>query len=133
MITSKDVTILKEFLLVLEQRVSQELGGFALFALIKRDDDYGDWDLVVSAPWVKDERDLMELISIELNKNLVLQDWGMLSRIVVLSPDEPFVAAINKLVDVEHANDVSITNRQVIHVPIEDSYIITSKPLAVAA
>lgn len=131
---SPDVTNLKDGLLLLEERLSQEQGRFALFALFKREDAYGDWDLVISAPWVGDNKmKLLDLISLDLKKNFVWEDRAMLSRIVILAPDDPFVEAINKLVDVAHAEDIRITDRVVNEVPIEDSYIITSKGLSGAS
>jgi hypothetical protein len=116
-------------LLDIEQRINQESGALVLFALFERDDAPGKWDLVVSAAWAKEnqEKDLINRIAIQVRNDLRWEEKVMLSRILILDPQDPFVQAINGMANVDHAKDLRITNFVINGTSIKDSYIITSR------
>ncbi len=46
-----------------EEKISRERGAFALFGLFERSDIFGKYDVVVSAPWLKDDLSSLGLIT----------------------------------------------------------------------
>jgi hypothetical protein len=120
------ISALVEKLLDIEARINLEAGSLVLFALIERDDAPGKWDLVVSAAWAKErQKDLLNRIALQVKNNLRWEEKVILSRILILDPQDPFVRAINNMVNVEHGRD-RLSNFLVNGVSIKDSYIITS-------
>jgi hypothetical protein len=113
-------------LLDIEATINLEVGSLALFALIEREDAPGKWDLVVSAAWAKErQKDLLNRIALQVRNNLTWEERIALSRILILDPVDPFVRAINNMVNVEHGRD-RVSNFFVNGVSIKDSYIMTS-------
>ncbi len=120
------ISPLVEKLLNIEARINLEAGSLVLFALIERDDAPGKWDLVVSAAWAKEkQKDLLNRIALQLRNILSWEEKVILSRILILDPQDPFVRAINNLVNVEHGRD-RVSNFLVNGILIKDSYIFTS-------
>jgi hypothetical protein len=120
------ISSLVEKLLDIEGRINLEAGSLVLFALIERDDAPGKWDLVVSVAWAKESRKyLLNRIALHVKNNLTWEEKVMLSRILILEPQDPFVRAINNRVSIKHGRD-RISNLLVNGIPIKDSYIITS-------
>jgi hypothetical protein len=121
------ISSLVEKLLDIELRINQEAGSLVLFALIERDDAPGKWDLVVSAVWAKERhKDLLNRIALHVRNNLRWEERVLLSRILILDPQDPFVRAINNMFkDVDHGRD-RFSNFLVNGIAIKDSYIITS-------
>jgi hypothetical protein len=120
------ISPLVEKLLAIEARINLEAGSLVLFALIERDDAPGKWDLVVSAAWAKErQKFLLNYIALQVRHNLLWEEKLILSRILILDPQDPFVRAINNMVNVEHGRD-RLSNFLVNGVSIKDSHIITS-------
>jgi hypothetical protein len=65
-------------------------GDFALFALLKRANAPGTWDLVVSAPWLESGnlKVTTELVDM-LAKSIGRASLQQLARVVTLAPDNP--------------------------------------------
>ncbi|MDQ3635594.1 MAG: hypothetical protein M3405_13950 [Acidobacteriota bacterium] len=109
-----------------EVEISSEKGEFVLFALIEREDSLGKWDIVISAKWIEDKKkEVIEFIASNLKNKLNEEEQLMLSRIVVLSPNDPFVKSLN-MIGVEHGT-VRISNNNFNGVFIKEGYLITSK------
>ena len=53
-----------------EKSLSEDKGNFKLFAVFSRPDTEGRWDIVISADWIKSEREGLDYISKKLTKNL---------------------------------------------------------------
>ena len=121
------ISPLVEKLLDIEARIKLEAGSLVLFALIERDDAPGKWDLVVSAAWAKErQKDLLNRIALQVRNNLTWEEKVMLSRILILDPQDPFVRAINNMFkDVDHGRK-RFSNFLVNGISIKDSYIMTS-------
>lgn len=110
----------------IELRITRDTGPLVLFALIERDDAPGKWDLIVSAAWAKErQKDLLNLIALQVRKNLSWEEKLILSRILILDSQDPFVRAINNTVKVEHGR-ARVSNSLVNDISIKDAYIITS-------
>jgi len=76
--------IVKKLQLV-STRVSQRKGNVSFFGLFKRPDMNNKWDIIISAPWVRDkkENDLVDVISI-LKTTLGSDELEFISNIVLL-------------------------------------------------
>lgn len=119
-------------LLQVERSVSVEKGPFALFALLLREEAPEKWDLVVSAPWIEeDKRSALKLISERVKSLLTVSELLTLSRIVVADPSDPAVDAINRAVKVEHSavevKDSTFFGHQIRHAHIFASKRETSE------
>jgi hypothetical protein len=109
----------------IEVEISTEKGSFTLFALIEREDSLGKWDIVISADWVNDkEKALINTLALKIRKSLNADEQLMLSRIVVLSPTDPFVKNLNAI-GVEHGS-FKLSNNTFNGIFIKEAYLITS-------
>ena len=91
-------------LLQVERSVAAEKGPFALFALLLREEAADKWDLVVSAPWIEENKGAaLKLISERIKGSLASSDLPTISRIVIADPSDPAVDSINRAISVEHS------------------------------
>jgi hypothetical protein len=72
--------------------IARKKGDFTLFAIVRRSDAFGCWDLVVSAPWLgegtlKATRELVRLLSDSIGKSSLPK----FARVVTLKADHPMV------------------------------------------
>jgi hypothetical protein len=118
----------------LESQIAQEKGDFVLFALFLREDVPDRWDLIVSAPWVgEDKQATVSYLVDEIKSRLGEQDLTRLSRIIIVDPDDTAVQSLNQAIHVEHG-DVEVRESNFFGLEIKHAYIITSKrPPAPAA
>jgi hypothetical protein len=112
-----------------EKEIAKEKGPFSLFALFLRDDVPDRWDLVVSAPWVKNNKQTLNYLVHEIKSTLTPDDLISLSRIVMVEPSDKPVQAINRAFNVEHGK-VEVRDVQFFGLPIKHGYIITSRRAA---
>lgn len=76
-----------------------EHGSFLIFALFLREKPIEKWDVVISAPWLNSkELSAYKLISSKLQEVLTESESLLLSRIVILDPDDQ---AVTFLLDLE--------------------------------
>ena len=110
----------------LERDFSDHHGPFCLFGLFSNDKFTSQWDLVVSAPWLNEDklewtRELSLLIAAKLGEENFLR----LSKLAVLDTQDPFVKAVTSKFRTEHGGqryvNVSL-NRQ----EFDEVFIITS-------
>lgn len=113
-----------------ERDISEEKGGFSLFALFLREDGINTWDLVVSAPWFgKNELATLKYISEKLRSHLRKHDFLNLSRIVLLDPDDDRVKDLQNRFQIEH-DKVEVRNAEFFDMQMSRAYIITASPNA---
>lgn len=121
-----DIETIAEKLCKVERELSDEKGDFSLFAIFDREDGIGRFDVVVAAPWIGDEEKAAIIaIADKITARLTKQEVVMLSRVVVLSPDDDFVRTINARFEAKHKM-LRTFNINVNDVPIRDGFIITS-------
>ncbi|MCI0826070.1 MAG: hypothetical protein J4N90_15080 [Chloroflexi bacterium] len=114
-------------LVALERNISNEKGGFYLFALFLREDSPNKWDVVAAAPWFKaHDRQALDFIAKELQSNLRTDELVSISRIVLVDDDNPGVHAIQRMVRIEHGT-VELLDNFVFGMHIKHAYVITSK------
>lgn len=115
-----------EALLQVERSISEEKGPFSLFALFLREEAPEKWDLVVSAPWIEeDKKSALKLISERVQGCLTASDLPIISRIVLADPSDPAVAAINRAVRVEHSA-VEVKDSTFFGLQIKQAHIFAS-------
>ena|SRR5438552_405964 len=112
-----------------ERDVANEKGGLNLFAVLEREDLADRWDLVVSAPWAKEDETTLRYLTSALKRHLENVDMTVLSRIVVLPATENPVLALNESFNVEHGN-VELSEPARFGLPVKHGYIITSRRAA---
>ena len=120
---------LAEKVRAVERDIAQEKGPFNLYALLEREDLSDRWDLVVSAPWAKEDRVTLQYLANSLKRHLTPSDMTLLSRVVVLNADEDPVRSITESYDVEHGR-VELNEPARFGLPVKYGYIITSRRAA---
>jgi hypothetical protein len=112
-----------------EWDISREKGSLSLFAFFEREDVYDRWDVVLAAPWAKDDELTVRYVIDVLKKHLEPSEMVRLSRIVVLEPDEEPVKSLTEAYDVEHGQ-VRLIDPEDFKLPVRRGYIITARRAA---
>lgn len=115
-----------EKLVQAEQAMIAEKGPFLLFAIVLREDAPDVWDLVAASSWIdKDKSSSLRYISDKVRSFLNADELVKLSRIVLIEPDSPALAAFQRAIHVEHGI-VEIKNSDFIGLQVKHAYLITS-------
>ena len=110
----------------LEKKLADEKGDFVLFALFQREESPHWLDVVISAPWIRKNKDKALMFMTEkIQSILTPEEMVKLSMVVILSPTEPFVREVTSDFQVEHGN-VEFTYREFNGMLMKHAYIITS-------
>ena len=110
-----------------EQEMAAEKGQFLVFALFLREDAPDLWDVVVAAPWVtKNKSDSLQYMSNKLRAVLNPNEFMKLSRIVIIEPDNPALAALQQAISIEHGT-TEIKDSNFFGLQIKHAYLITSR------
>lgn len=113
-----------------EQHIADEKGPLYLCALLEPTDYlYDRWDLLISAPWAKRDRDTVLYVADVLNRHLTRQERRRVSSITVLDPSEHPVKEIHERYDVEHGK-VEVLDAVYMDLDVRRAYIITSRRAA---
>lgn len=121
------VTNLIEKFARLEAEIAQERGDFTFFALFMREDVPDRWDLIISAPWVaEDKQGAVHYLVAQIKSRLGKEDLICLSRIVPVDPEDVAVQNLNRAIQVEHGN-VEVNDSNFFGLAIKRAHIITSK------
>jgi hypothetical protein len=120
---------LAEKLRVLEGDIAAERGSLNLFALLEREDLSDRWDLVISAPWAREDEATLKYVADAVKRHLEPAEVTRLSRIVILDADQDPVRAITDTYDVEYGR-VEIAQPARFGLPVKQGYIITSRRAA---
>lgn len=111
----------------LESELSAKKGDFALFALFMRGELPDRWDLIVSAPWLPENRQAaVNYLVNEIKSQLGVDALITLSQIAVFDSQHVSVQDFNRTIQVEHG-DLEIRDRYLFGLPIRLAHIITSK------
>jgi hypothetical protein len=80
--------------------LEREYGEFTLFCMVELEDFEGRWDIVVSATWFPaSEAQALSLLINYIHDNLSEEELLQILRVVILSPEEPFVEEVIALTD----------------------------------
>ena len=111
----------------LESDVATAKGEFVLFALFMREDVPDRWDLMVSAPWIGDDKQgVVDYLVGEIRSRMGTQALTDLSRIVVVDPNDAAVQALNRAIRIEHGG-VEVKDINFFCLQVKHAFIITSK------
>jgi hypothetical protein len=111
---------------LVERDAAQAHGPFTLFALFERSDAFGRWDVVVSAPWLTEDRDGILTITQPLVRHFSSDEIARLSRVVPLSTESDFVKTVLRLAPL--AKDGFIEIRDTLYgVELERAYILAAQ------
>ena len=122
---------LLERLRTLEQEISREMGDFRLFGVFLREDARDKWDVVVAATWFSRlGTDPIEFLSDRLKSALGLAGLMMISRIVAIKEQDPFLEEVNDAVQVRHSVR-EIADVDLAGVPVSRGFILTSIPAGI--
>ena len=119
---------INEFIAI-EREISEEKGGFELFALFLREYTIEKWDLLVAAPWLfKDKAEGLDYIAKKIQKKFKAnkEPLIMLSRIVIIEKSNPALEAFLNTFNVEHAHS-EVVDRTLFGLQIKRAYVITAK------
>jgi hypothetical protein len=110
-----------------EQEMASEKGRFLLFALFLREDAPDLWDVVVATPGVtKNKSDSLQYMSNKLRAVLNTNEFIKLSRIVIIEPENPALAALQQAISIEHGT-TEIKDGNFFGPHIKRAYLITSR------
>jgi len=110
-----------------EQEMAAEKGAFLLFAMFLREDAPDVWDLVVASSWIAtDKSGSLRYISDKVRSILDADELVKLSRIVLIEPDSPALAALQQVIHVEHSI-AEIKDSDFSGLQIKHAYLITSR------
>ena len=109
-----------------EEVISRRKGGFNLFALMLRDGADNQWDILVSAPWIKnDKTNALKFISSELRKGLKEAEILAISRVIAVEDFEPVMKAFHSAINVEHGS-IEFERCTLFGLEIKRAFVITS-------
>ncbi|NLJ29091.1 MAG: hypothetical protein GX433_13945 [Deltaproteobacteria bacterium] len=100
-----------EKLIRAEREMSEDKGAFLLFAFSLREDAPDLWDLIVSAPWItQDKSGSLNYIAKKVQGVLSAEELLKLSRIVIIEQDYPALEAIHRVIHIEHGSAEILNN-----------------------
>ena len=116
-----------EKLIRAERELAQDKGPFVLFAFFLREDAPDLWDLIMSAPWVsEDKSSSLKYIAGKVQGVLSAGELLKLSRIVIIEQDNPALETIQRAVHIEHGA-AEIFSSSFFGLQIKHGFIITSR------
>jgi hypothetical protein len=75
-----------------------KIGDFALFSVFLSEDGGEQWDLVVSADWLRNDLRSYDIVRSALKKHLSFNDERQIGRVVILDPtDKAVVQFLSKV------------------------------------
>lgn len=112
------------------REIALQRGEFTLFALFKRSDALGTWDLVVSAPWLdEDDWNALGEFTQLLGNHIGEEQLKELARVVTLDTSDPALNAVLAAVSVDDG-EVRLQRPNFFGLEIEDALILRSKRAA---
>lgn len=97
------IDILKSKFKPIVVKLEEEHGPIMIFALFLREDPLGQWDVVVSAPWLDpNNKSSYDTVASKIQKSLNNSELVQISRIVLLETTDPVVSFLQ--------DKLSITN-----------------------
>ncbi|MCZ6679869.1 MAG: hypothetical protein O7E52_21765 [Candidatus Poribacteria bacterium] len=119
----KDNALISKFRTI-EREITQEKGAFTLFALIQGEGVWDKWDVVVAAPWVRDDlKETLDYFVEKMRKVPHQEELLKVSKIVPLDPSWDFVQEIINESN-KHGNG-TLRNIEINGIEIRRAHILT--------
>ena len=116
---------IKKFFAI-ERTIAQEKGDLKLFALFERKDIQGLWDVVLAADWLPgEEMKSLEYVYGKIRAVLGKKELRQVSKIVLLSTDEPFLEELQDFLE-DYNNPPVFSNTEINEMFFKTGYIIVS-------
>jgi len=116
---------IKKFFAI-ERTIAQEKGDLKLFALFERKDIQGLWDVVLAADWLPGEEvKSLEYVYGKIRAVLNKKELRQVSKIVLLSTDEPFLKELQDFLE-DYNNPYVFSNAEINGMFFKTGYIIVS-------
>ena len=123
----QEIVEIVQKLVEVEKNIAAQKGNFNFFALFLREDAPDVWDLLVSAPWISQDRgNALKVLSNEIQKSLKGDELKMLSRIVIIEEGNPGLVSFQNSLSVEHSK-MEIRNSTFSGLLIKHAYFITCR------
>jgi hypothetical protein len=114
-------------------RLREERGDFFLAMLYSRDEDAdGNWNLIVSAPWVNElgKIEATSVVARALSEGLGFENKSSITRITALPTTDPFVQQVTFYAGgVSLPHSVPVRNLSFAGVPIGSGVVFFSRPI----
>jgi hypothetical protein len=109
----------------LKRQLDQEKGPLTFLALVKRDDESGTWDLVISAPWIGgDITGAIRFVAEKLKQHFAPHEMRSLAAIVPLSADNPFIKAAEEVTGKHNGEPIELDSRVVNGVTLPQMFVM---------
>ena len=107
--------------------IADRNGEFTLFGLLKRSNSLGDWDLVVSAPWLERGKlkTLSEFVDL-LAKSIGRESLPQFARVESVPSDDPTLEFILDSFPVEDG-EIRIQNMDLFGLQIEEAILFRAR------
>lgn len=107
----------------MEIDISEEKGKFRLFGLFLREDSKDKWDLIVSAKWIDEDKEVaLQYLANQLKFTLDKDELLYISRIVIMEKDNPYLQTLKPAFRIEHST-AQLENVQVNGLTIKHAWI----------
>jgi hypothetical protein len=122
--------VIAEKMITVEQELASEYGDFTLFALFLRENSPGLWDVIVSAPWLdENKKEGMDKVVAKINAHLTKEELLRLTRIVIVEHDHPDLhelehfefAEATKLIEAKNDNLLGQDIKQAFFIPLNQA------------
>lgn len=122
--------VIAEKMITVEQELASEYGDFTLFALFLRENSPGLWDVIVSAPWLdENKKEGMDKVVAKINAHLTKEELLRLTRIVIVEHDHPDLhelehfefAEATKLIEAKNDNLLGQDIKQAFFIPLKQA------------
>jgi hypothetical protein len=102
--------ILEKLKAVLKE-IEEKHGRVVLFSLFLREDALGQWDLLVSAPWLNSrQREPYEMVAKTIQQSLSESEVVQIARVVVLDTNDMAVVFLQNLYSVPNGSFIEVQN-----------------------
>ena len=110
----------------IHEQIVRERGGLYLFALVKREESIGKWDLILSASWAgESNKSDISYVAATVDYYVSKEEKLFLSRIVFLNKNDSFVVGINGALNISKGR-AKVQNYVFNGVTVDQAYVFTS-------
>jgi len=123
--------VIAEKMKTVEQELANECGDFTLFALFLREASPGLWDVIVSAPWIdENKKEGMDKVVAKINAHLKKEERLKLTRIVIVEHDHPELHELDRFNFAQFSQLIEVKNENLLGQDIKQAFFIPLKKAA---
>ena len=123
--------VIAEKMITVEQELASDFGDFILFALFLREASPGLWDVIVSAPWIdENKKEGMDKVVAKINAHLKKEERLRLTRIVIVEHDHPELHELDHFNFAQSSQLIEVKNENLLGQDIKQAFFIPLKQAA---